>query len=385
MARAHDILCPYCFKRWSTQVAAFRCTGRDTARCPPVADEKLGRLRGVDAPSEPRVVTRSGRLGRAFAVKPGRPVRCDCGAPTRRVCPECHSSLPQRFADAPSRSMALIGTKASGKSHFIAVVLHELEHRVGPRYRGSLTALDDATRDRIDGDLHPRLYEQGIVLDATASARTAVATREPLVTRLTVAGEASNLVFFDAAGEDLQSLDVLEREGRYVTQSDGLILLVDPLQVPAVRDELEGVVELPETTADVYTMLGRLGGLIREARGIAAGKRIDVPLAIAISKIDALGGLLPSNHPVFALPRHDGSFDRDVARNISEAMRAEAVAWVGERLDSHLREEFSDYAFFGVSALGASPVDGHLRNGVAPLRVEDPVLWLLDEWGALPR
>ncbi len=366
MARAHEILCPYCFKRWSTRVAAFRCTSRD-------------------AEHGDRVVTHTGRLGRAFAVKPGKPVRCDCGAPTRRVCPECHANLPQRFADAPSRSLALIGTKASGKSHFIAVVLHELEHRVGPRYRGSLTALDDATRDRIDRDLHPRLYEHGVVLDATRSARGAAATSEPLVTRLTVAGEASNLVFFDAAGEDLQSLEVLEREGRYVTQPDGLILLVDPLQIAAVRDELAGVVELPEATADVYTMLGRLGGMIREARGIAPGKPIDVPLAIAISKVDALAGLLPPNHPVFALPRHDGSFDRDVARDISEAMRAEVVGWVGERLDTHLREEFADYAFFGVSALGASPVDGRLQNGVAPLRVEDPVLWLLDEWGALPR
>lgn len=385
MPRSQEVLCPFCFNRWSTTVAAFRCTNRDGARCAHVPDEKLGRLRGVSAPTEPRVITRRGRFGRAFAVKRGKPVRCECGAPTRPVCPECHSNLPQRFAEAPSRSMALIGTKASGKSHFIAVVLHELEHRVGPRFDGTLTALDDATRDRIDRDLYPRLYESGVVLEATQSARGAASTREPLVARLTLGQRPSNLVFFDAAGEDLQSLDILEREGRYVTQSDGLVLLIDPLQIDAVRDDLAGDVELPDMTADVYAMLGRLAGLLREARGIPAGKPIDVPLAIAISKVDALRGLLPASHPVFALPRHDGSFDQATARNISAALRAEAVGWVGERLDRFLRDEFATYSFFGVSALGSSPVDGRLRNGVAPHRVEDPVLWLLDTWDAIPR
>jgi hypothetical protein len=281
--------------------------------------------------------------------------------------------------------MALIGTKASGKSHFIAVVLHELEHRIGPRFKGSLTALDDPTRNRIDQDLYPRLYKSGVVLEATQSARGNAATREPLVARLTLGQKSSNLVFFDAAGEDLQSLDIMEREARYITQSDGLILLVDPLQIQAVRDDLEGSVELPDLTADVYVMLGRLAGLIREARGIPADKPIDVPLAIAISKIDALRGLLPENHPVFSLPKHDGLFDQTIARNISESLRADAVGWVGERLDGFLKAEFAHYAFFGVSALGESPVAGRLRNGVAPHRVEDPVLWMLDQWGAVPR
>ena len=39
--------------------------------------------------------------------------------------------------------------------------------------------------------------------------------------------------------------EVLEREGRYITQSDGLILLVDPLQIESVRDDLDrGVVRV---------------------------------------------------------------------------------------------------------------------------------------------
>jgi hypothetical protein len=336
------------------------------------------------------VILREGRFGQAFTVKQGQPVRCACNAPTRPVCPRCHSDLPQRFADAPSRSMALIGTKSSGKSHFIAVVLHELEHRIGPAFSGSLMMLDDSSRRRVDEEMHPRLYGDGIVLEASQSARNqASAVGEPLTSRLTLGRDGnakhSNLVFFDAAGEDLINLDIMEREGRYVTQSDGLLLLIDPLQVPSVRDDLEGSIDLPPLTADVYSMLGRLAGLLREARGIPPKKQIDVPLAIAISKIDALRGLLPDTHPVFSSPMHDGRFDPAVSRNISEALRADAVGWIGDRMDSFLKQEFADYAFFGVSSLGENPVGGRLRNGVSPYRVEDPVLWMLDQWKALPR
>lgn len=389
MARPRSVLCPYCFEPWSTQLAAFRCTGSDESRCPRQPDEALGRLREIEAPLAPPVLRREGRFGRAFAPKKGQPVRCDCGAATRPVCPSCHSDLPQRFAEAPSRSMGLIGTKASGKSNFIAVALHELEHRVGPRFDGSLMLLDDSTRNRVDRELLPRLYGDGMVLDATTSARTDTAVREPLVARLALgpAGgtSQSNLVFFDSAGEDLQSLDVLEREARYITQSHGLILLLDPLQIPAVRDELAGSVDLPEETADAYTMLGRISALLREARGIPAGERIDVPLALAVSKFDALRPLLPEGHAVFSLPAHDGRFDPQVAGSVSAAVRSDLVGWLGERLDSFVRQEFGSAAYFGISALGESPVEGRLPNGVAPHRVEDPVLWMLDSWGALPR
>jgi hypothetical protein len=249
--------------------------------------------------------------------------------------------------------------------------------------------LDDASRDRMDNILLERLYRQQVVLEATVSAAVDRDVSKPLVSRLTLGqgrnATHSNLVFFDAAGEDLQSLGIMEREGRYITLSDGLILLLDPLQMPAVRDEFEGAGELPPVTADPYTMLGRLAAMLREARGIRAGKQIDVPLAITLSKVDILRGLLSPDHPLFTMPSQRGRFDAEASRSLSEQFRADVVGWLGERFDRVVKEEFSTAAYFGVSALGENPVGGHLRNGVAPLRVEDPILWMLDSWGAIPR
>lgn len=285
--------------------------------------------------------------------------------------------------------MALVGTRAAGKSHYIAVALHELEHRVGPSFGGSLMLLDDASRDRVDNVLMPRLYRESGVLDATQSAVVNHHARHPLVSRLTlgVAKNAthSNLVFFDAAGEDLQSLTVLEREARYVTQSDGLILLLDPLQIQAVRDEFDSDGDLPPVSADPYTMLGRLASLLREARGIPKDKGIGVPLAITLSKSDMLRGLLPEDHLLFRPPANGRLFDPDAAHNLSEQLRANVAGWLGERFDRLVKIEFEQAAYFGISALGENPVGGHLRNGVAPQRVEDPILWMLHTWGAIPK
>lgn len=384
MARAQIMLCPYCFRRWSTATAAFRCVSQDRSRCPHEPDEPLGQLLGVDAPLSGRVTTRRGRLGMAFEVKRGEPVRCQCGGPTKSICPECHSDLPQRFTQAPSRSLALIGTKSSGKTHYIAVTLTELERRIAPAFAGSFTTLDDHTRNRIDSELYPRLFQSGQVLDATAGMAGNAQVRRPLVSRVTLGGRASNLVFFDAAGEDLGRVDLMQVEGRYITESDGLVLMLDPLQVPRLRDLLGGRFELPAMTVDAYTQLGTLVGLLREARAIPARKKIDVPIAVAISKLDTLRDVLGESHPIFATQTHAGRYDRERSHDLSQAMRAEAVEWLGPRLDALLREEFETYAFFGVSALGENPRNGVLGNGVAPFRVEDPLLWLLDSWGGVP-
>ncbi len=388
MARARKVLCPYCFTRWSTSVAAFRCLSTDEKRCPKVPDEAQGRLHGTDAPMENRIVLRERRFGMAFAPKAGTPVRCACQAPTYPVCPTCHSRLPQLYTASESRSMALIGTKASGKSHYVTVVLHELEHRVGPRLNGSLMLLDEYTRDRMANELLPRLYEQRVVLEATRSAATDVTTQLPLATRLSLGTDKithhSNLIFFDAAGEDLQSLSALEREARYVTQSDGVVILVDPLQIPMIRDELEGSLELPEASQDVKTMLMRVAALMREARGIPAQKPIDVPLALVVSKLDAIRPLLPESHPALAANVLEGAYDRRDARNVNDTVRADLASWLGVGFDHFVQQNFSKVGHFAVSALGETPSGGRLSHGVSPHRVEDPVLWMLDQWHGVP-
>jgi hypothetical protein len=284
--------------------------------------------------------------------------------------------------------VALIGDRNAGKSHFIVTTLHEFEHRVGDRFGASLILLDDYTMQLYHGELHPRLYEQGKMLLNTQSSRAAASTvRAPLAAMLTVGQypklSYTNLIFFDSAGEDLGRLDVMEREARYITQADAVIMLIDPLQIPAIRNSLRGV-DLPDPSReDQLSLLVRFAALLREARALSARAPIPMPLAITVSKLDAIRPLLDPGNPVLEASSQDRFFEWQRAKDISEFLRAEVSAWLGEGFDRFVRQNFRYSSYFGVSALGSPPRNGQLTHGVSAFRVEDPLLWLLARWGGV--
>ena len=58
----------------------------------------------------------------------------------------------------------------------------------------------------------------------------------------------------------------------------------------------------------------------------------------------------------------------------------------GDDIDRHMRQNYGDYRYFAVSALGAEPdyTTGQVAaGGVQPHRVEDPVLWLMAKAGTV--
>lgn len=59
----------------------------------------------------------------------------------------------------------------------------------------------------------------------------------------------SVLSFFDTAGEDFNSRESVELNTRYLTNADGIILLLDPLQMPAPGTARHPVRRCPARTA----------------------------------------------------------------------------------------------------------------------------------------
>jgi hypothetical protein len=389
MAGARDVICPYCFETWSTATAAYRCLGApDDPRCPREPDEAQARHLGGEPVLQKRVVLRTARFGRALRTGKGN-AECDCGARTTPVCPHCHSGLPHGYAEGGDRLIGLIGTKASGKSHYIAVLMHELFQSVGARFDAVVELLDDETRRRYEAELVRPLYREGVVLPATPTAATDARVRQPLGLRLAFpngkAQDVVNAVFFDTAGEDLSNDAVLDREARYVGQCSALILLIDPLQVTGIRELVGSTVPLPDEVVDPLVVLRSVTELLRRRRGIAAPQRLPQPLAIAFSKLDAIGGLFDDGSPVLGDPSSSGAFDVAESRSVGAVLRAQLVEWLGPDFDAYTAQHYERCNYFGVSALGAQPDgDGKLRRDVAPHRVTDPLLWVLSEWGTIP-
>lgn len=106
---------------------------------------------------------------------------------------------------------------------------------------------------------------------------------------------------------------------------------------------------------------------------------IDIPLAAAFTKMDVLMDQLPASSYFRNQSPHRliGAFDVDDFNTINDEMKAYVDKWNGGGFVQKANA-FKESAFFGLSALGCNPDD---LNGtvpiVAPMRVEDPFLWLL--------
>lgn len=375
-------LCPYCFEPASTDWIAFRCVNPSSDSCAPVEDPELGRYQSLREPPRMRKVIEvpRRRWGRRTSSV------CSCGVETtRQVCLHCHNELPSQYDSGKTRIIALIGPKQVGKSHYATVLIQELMTRVGARFSAALVPLDDQTIRRYNATFRKPLYEEGETLPVTRSARATVESKYPLVYRWTAQkGRGRNnfvtcsLVFFDAAGEDLASVDLMSTEAKYIAHADGIIFLLDPLQIKDIRTKLTRFPVLPPFMIDPLDVLDRAVHLIRQVKKVPETQKVKTPIAFAFSKIDAIRELLDDGSPLHFPSNHNGVLNLKDQHQVHDSVRAYLHHWLGAGLDDYIQTAFAEYAYFGVSALGTGPGhDGSVPYGVAPFRVEDPFLWLL--------
>jgi hypothetical protein len=371
--------CPSCSHRFRLWQTPFRCTS-EASLCKPERDDRFAIIWKDQAPRG-KVVAPPGPFARR--------AKCHgCGQQTRkRLCPNCHMELPPTTGELPSYSFAVVGAKEAGKSHYIAVLIDHWRQRLGPAMDIELRPVGDGTRQRYAQVFADPIFKRRTVIDTTRSALGNVDNRLPLIYTLTVSGKnllgrrvkqkAVNLAFYDSAGEDLNSSDVMSVVNKYIYSAHGIILLLDPLQLPSVRDQLGSAVALPGQNTETVDILERVADLIRNGRDKPSTWMIPIPLAVSFSKLDALEPLIEPHYSVLAEPDHTSGFDEGDAAAVSGEMEALIALWQGEALLDQVRNHFKHYRFFGLSALGCNPQADRRIPRVIPRRVEDPFLWLL--------
>ena len=388
--------CPYCYHPFPAREIKFRCSGRPGTsgrRCETRIDQVLAAHGGETAALYP-VFDADGR--RRSATHPA------CGAETtQRVCPRCHQQLPVHFGDADNRLIALVGAKESGKTVFMTVLLHELYNQVGQRFGLAVMAADDHTRNRFGADYEDLLYDKRLLHDPTSTATGTRGGRRPLVFGVSrkqrrLWGDhlsRSLFSFFDTAGEDLRSGEGVERNVRYLTGAAGIILLLDPLQMRGARPLAEPGTLLPETGGaadDPASVLGRITDLLHGALPTRHGL-IRKPIAVVFTKMDALEGALPEDAALLRdSTSTEAAYDERDGAAVHAEMRELLQKWQGGSIDLLLQQNYERYRFFGLSALGGSPVRDEQDKqrvseyGIQPRRVQDPFLWLLSVFGTVP-
>lgn len=392
-----NFICPYCFERRKISEVQFRCTNR---RCKDFDDVEITRYENgnLNLPKQgKRTFTPAGRL-KTSADCP------ECGNKTyKRICPACHNELPDSTLDGEDMIISIVGGRASGKSHFVGVLIEELIKRIAPAFGGAMEGFADSYT-RWQTGFYKHLYMDGVKLELTRSSLQGPdnGAYRPLIFKLKLPEKklfgsgikSFTFVFFDTAGEDLNDEDTMSTVNKYICKSAGIIFLLDPVQIGAVANQLDQAVAQRAAAIDWRAasqsddIMTRVSRLIRNDRGLKDGDKIDTPVAAVFSKFDVIEPLVPAGCVIRDVSPHCslGRFDLTDSHNVNGEVQGLLDAWDASAFTSQLSANYNTYSYFAVSALGLNnnpTADGRISRP-RPHRIEDPVLWLLKENKVIP-
>ena len=214
------------------------------------------------------------------------------------------------------------------------------------------------------------------------------------VTRKGDTVETNTVVIYDIAGEDCQDAKSMEAYAKLINYSDGIILLIDPMQLGWIGTKVPGAIKEPQAVLNTI-----YAATTNSVRGLS-----EKPVAVCISKSDSFEQIIPAG-------RQDIMCVRDEAMgtnipvfnatdyNILEQQLRESMPL---ELEQALHNRYKYYNYFTISAIGC-PVreepartesgeeirteDGKVKMNSYPIappvprRIAEPLFWLFYRLG----
>lgn len=399
MALKSTFICPFCFEEHKISNIQFRCTNR---RCKDVEDIELTKYENGDI-SIPKMGKPTFRAAsKGFSIP--KSAKCpECGNSTYAViCPSCHNKLPESTLLGRDMIISIVGSRDTGKSHFVGVIINELIERISVKFGGAMEGFDD-TMSRYRSGAYQKLYMDMQKLDLTKSSVQDVnnGAYRPLIFTLKLKHKgffrekvnSFTLVFFDTAGEDLNDEDTMNTVNKYICKSAGIIFLLDPMQFPAVRNQLDENTVSRASSVDWRQatrsddIMSRVSKLIRNDKHMKSETKINIPVAVVFSKFDAIAQLIPEGSTILETSPHcnEKIFDMFDWHNVDNEIRSLLVEWGAESFMFQVDVNYTNHAYFTVSALGMdnNPKENRKIDRPRPHRIEDPLLWILKENGVI--
>lgn len=313
--------------------------------------------------------------------------RCQCGKKLRtidrlgrrdldRVCPACRAPLDPEIGQSTNVDIPIVGGPSSGKTNYIVTAIRALQQKYeSDPYNYTLSFTEP---------IHKQQFEARIAQLETGDKLTKTPDIAPEAYRLKIKPPRAHIAklvsIYDAAGEAFNT-DANSRLQSYYKYIRGMIFVIDPCAISAYRrnhrDEIESIrSSLGPSELDVEQACNRLILMMEIHHGGAASHTFSVPVAVVVTKVDALG--LEDEIGVSAVQRLIGS-------SPSQQAQEDAInTLVQEFLCKHglsnfmdqLAMQFSEVRYFSCSALGRLPTDMD-KSSFVPMRVLDPMEWLL--------
>lgn len=352
-------ICPKCFEKIA--MPAYTC---GTPGCPQLDIPQPAGEPGSSAPE---------------AVSPRCPA---CEKPmSARLCPHCGHPLDRGSADMIRLPFTLVGITGSGKSNYLSVLIQQIRQDMGKTFGCALYPLGvDSTMEFYD-----HMYYQPVFVRGVCPPSTELEDIEPLDYSLIFSdkpaktGKACNLALYDSCGATFDSEKTISQFNGAIPLSKGILFMIDPSQFPVVREALSAQ-GLPVLDADPNALLARVVHMIREASGLTnMNQRISIPIAVCLTKLDTITQLLDPSSFIAHSSRHlrEPSLDTAELEICSLEVQSLIESWADKEFINQIHTQFTQAAFFGLSALGSQPLNGEQIGRVSAHRVLDPFLWLL--------
>lgn len=393
----YDIVCPYCFSKFHQDKVVFRANHHreDDEAYALQEDELLNKYRdrfGLDEIDEIEAVIHPEQIPDENKIYSGKiliGINDKYSVVTKnRLCPDCHNELPVTAGKHPSNILSIVGATSVGKSIFMTSLIHTLQRTTANNFHAACIPLDQSISKRFRDNYEIPLFENGDLIESTRSTNR----QEPFIFQFVFKDESQaplTLVFFDVAGEGMTDKEYLKLHAAHIKNSAGILFLVDPMQIRAIRGRLlhqmgdnpgEVVTQGDEPREVVISLFGDFIAHLDDSK-------TDIPTAVVLTKSDLLhslkeegGEYIRPNSNVFNNVIHKDYLNLDEYENINGEIRR-FLEKVDIPFVNSLDVYFRDTSYFAISALGSNPIDRQINGLISPIRVDEPFIWLLYKLG----
>lgn len=291
-----------------------------------------------------------------------------------------YSSIPSCFFErADNVYIPVVGSRMAGKSVYVGTLVNNL---ISPNFK----LAHESYKYYWDTFYEP-LYKGHAVCNADEPC-----TSVPLMFEVNSILQENycykSVLRYGMALYDVQGQVLLEEEcfkyrteyQRLIEYASGIIFMIDPLQMDGIRKDLSGKITLPyQNCKDMLSMLYRMKEIVGTNRKLP-------PIAFVLSKIDILEKhrIVPDDWIVLQKSTYSDMGEI----SCQDVIQSEIESFFRQYMPTHIwREidEIQDKSFFGVSSLGFNPTGGKLTQTISPLRVLDPIVWILGKNKKFPQ
>ncbi len=308
----------------------------------------------------------------------------------RRVCPHCHNPLPINYGKNNVKFISVIGITGSGKTVYLSQLLSGIQEAVA-----HLNMTATATTDIANFIMSNPVEEGRPLPPASVEGRFS----QPMVYDLSrsvnsTTVQTETIVLYDIAGEDCQSPTAMMKYGKFVQNSNAILLLIDPqkqLDLKSKNVPVDSRMRMaPQVVLDtIHNVFLKL----------PSNEKCSIPLAVCVSKSDTFltyikdsdaNKIVDSDMTPLRDQRTQDyipEFNAEEYNKLSQEIRKLTKG----PLMATLRVGFSTCNFFAFSATGCGTetrldeASGefyqYLVGPATPKRIAEPLFWIFCKLG----